>query len=146
MLFAGVDWTAVTGVGGLGLGGVGAFLSFRQGRKRDDALQLSTDADRLSKQNETNLTIQQGIIDQLQEEVARYKGDLADMRSELEGKRQEVRDLRHELADARAGLSAATVVIEGLEHQIEGLQHIISRHEETITKLSDQLSAKGPTT
>lgn len=143
------DWgQLITGLGVLITGGA-TYLAYRRGTAGDKALSLSQTADRRSKETEANLTIQGSIIDQLQEEVARYRAELREKQLQLDGRdeqleeyRTTLRDLRHELSDSRAGLSAAGKIIEGLEEQVKSLRLTvrdlkaqIARHEETITEL-----------
>lgn len=156
MILAKVDWSAVGVVGSMLVAAFAAVSSFWRGKKTDTQLGLAQDADRRSKETETNLTIQQGIIDQLQEEVGRYREELErrdttlrTSRDELEETRRQLREMRHNYVEAKAGMDAAKVVIRGLERQVDtlhqqvatlenliaGLKDLVNRHETTIQEL-----------
>lgn len=125
---------------------VGTYLVYRRGRKGDDALALSQAADRRSKETETNLKTQTDIIDNLQEEVGRYRvelnakaDELGRRHVELEDARNTIKAMREELGEATAGLSAAGVIIRSLEATVDVLQtevaslrRLVQDHEATI--------------
>lgn len=126
--------------------GLATYLAYRRGRRGDDALTLSSDADRRSKETETNLATQTAIIDNLQEEVGRYRVELnakdvelGRRHDELEEARDTIKSMREELGEATAGLSAAGVIIASLERTVDVLQtevaslrRLVQDHEATI--------------
>ena len=141
-----MDWTAVGSVGALIVSGAGTVLVYRRGSKGDQALSLSQDADRRSKETETNLKTQTDIIDNLQEEVGRYRvelnakaDELGRKHAELEEARETIKSMREDLGEAVAGVSAANVIIKSLERTVETLQtevvslrRLVQDHERTI--------------
>lgn len=140
------DWTAFGTIGAIGVSAAGTWFVYRRGTKGDQALSLSLAADRRAKETEINLATQASIIDQLQEELGRYRTNLNEKVAELAAKdaqldetRQNLRDMRHELVEARSGLSAAEVIIASLEKtvealrtEIESLRRLVQDHERAI--------------
>lgn len=146
LIVAAVDWTAIAAVAAVIVAPIGSILAYRQGTRADQSLSLSKEAERRSKETETNLSTQGAIIDQLQEEVKRYREDLADKHGELERTREAMRDLRHELGTAQADLQAARIIIAGLEQQIVALQATIAGLEMTVDRMTETItSMKGHT-
>lgn len=137
--FAQVEWGGYAAIGAVIVSAAGTVLAFRRGSKGDEALSLSQDADRRSKETEMVLKTQGSIIDQLQEEVARYRVELQEKASQLltrekdlEEARKTMRDMRHELSNAKAGLAAAEKVIAALDNEISSLRRLVEDHERTI--------------
>lgn len=141
MIVAAVDWGAVGTIAAVVVSALTAVLVYLRGRKGDDALALSTRTAADNELTKANVLAQGGIIDQLQEEVARYRVDLRETHAELEAVRQTARDLRHELVNAQAERDAAKIVIDALDKKLEALQTLVTTHEMTIARLEALLTS-----
>lgn len=147
MIFAAVEWQGLAALGAVLVSAAGTVLAFRRGSRGDEALALSQAADRRSKETETVLTTQGSIIDQLQEEITRYRTELQDKQDQLEQRhaaleecRKELREARHEFAAARASVKAAETVIAALDTEISSLRRLVNDHEHTIAMHEQTIS------
>lgn len=115
ILAAEVSWEGIAAVlAAAGTAFVG-WLTYRKGTKADEALNLSA-------ATAANLEAQRLHIDNLQEDVDRYRGIAHDCESELDAVRKQLREVRHDLGDTKAALAAAEVVIARLERRATNQQ------------------------
>lgn len=74
-------------------------------------------------------------IDQLQEDVDRYRKMAIENEELMDKARKEARDERHRRINAEAGEKAAKVIIERLEQENAALKETITTLENTIERI-----------
>ena len=136
-----IDWSLVVSGGAVLVSAAAAYGTYRRATKGDDALALSQRADRRSEETKTNLETQGRIIDQLQEELDRYRGEVAEKKKEATDLAEAVAELKKQLAisNAEAAAHNRTIIAlkahaDLLEEQVVALRDLVRNHEETIAR------------
>lgn len=121
-----MDWAVVISGVSVTATAILGFLTLRRGNKADEALNVATNV-------QTTFDAQKSIVDNLQEEVERYRGDLNEHRSMLLKCEEDCRSCRSNLAGAQ-------MIIKTQELEIQNLKNVVSEHENTIAKHERTLS------
>lgn len=118
---------------------LGTVLTYRQGTAGARALRISTTNAERQQETTNNLATQGAIIDQLQEERAAQRADMASVKADLATTQQSLaetitalRTTQGELADCQAQHRAAEAVGILLRREVDGLRTQVREHEQTI--------------
>lgn len=113
---------------------VGIYLTVR-GSKQTSA------EDTLAKLIEVATSTQSHHVDQLQEDVDRYRTMVIEAEERLSALREKLREIHHAKANAVAAEKAAIVIINKLEEENQALKEHIESLERTIARLRRSKSA-----
>lgn len=150
-----MDAAGLAALGAVIVSAGSVLVTYIRGRQGDKALGIANNASAQATQTQTAFQAYSNITDQLQEDIAGYRAEIAALRErlasrevELEGTRQQLRDMKHEMGGAKAQLSAAKVVIEGLERQLDvqtkelqSMRLVMRNHEATIAEHERTINA-----